>query len=300
MTAPVVPDAVRSRALASGAGAWLEQLPELIKTFEAEWHITVGRSYSGGSEAFVADATLQDGSPAVLKLLLPHDSLDATSEIRALELANGEGCVRLFRADFDRRAMLLERLGPALGTQRLATNERFAILVSLAQKLWRPAPESGLMTGAEKGRWLTEFIALTWESCGRPCSERAVAFGLDCIEHRIAAHDSERALLVHGDLHQWNALQSGDGYKLIDPDGLLTEPEYDLGLLLREESLEVAGANPRWRANWLAERTGRDAIAIWEWGLAETLSSGLLCISIGMQEPGAAMLAAVEAASQTG
>jgi len=30
---------------------------------------------------------------------------------------------------------------------------------------------------------------------------------------------------VHGDGHQWNALQSDSGFKLVDPDGLVAEPE---------------------------------------------------------------------------
>jgi len=28
-------------------------------------------------------------------------------------------------------------------------------------------------------------------------------------------------VLVHGDVHQWNALRAGAGFKLDDPDGLL-------------------------------------------------------------------------------
>jgi streptomycin 6-kinase len=52
----------------------------------------------------------------------------------------------------------------------------------------------------------------------------------------MAAHDDERAVLVHGDVHEWNALQApGGGFKLVDPDGLVAEPEYDLGVLMRED-----------------------------------------------------------------
>jgi streptomycin 6-kinase len=49
-------------------------------------------------------------------------------------------------------------------------------------------------------------------------------------------------VLVHGDVHQWNALQAGAGLKLVDPDGLLADAEYDLGIIMREdpEVLRVA------------------------------------------------------------
>lgn len=33
------------------------------------------------------------------------------------------------------------------------------------------------------------------------------------------------AVLVHGDVHQWNALEAKQGFKLVDPDGLLAEAD---------------------------------------------------------------------------
>lgn len=55
--------------------------------------------------------------------------------------------------------------------------------------------------------------------------------------------------------------------KLVDPDGLLAEAEYDLGILMREDPIELLDdCDPRARARWLAARTGLDVEAIWEWG----------------------------------
>ena len=93
-------------------------------------------------------------------------------------------------------------------------------------------------------------------------------------------------MLVHGDVHQWNALRRGDGWALVDPDGLLAEPEYDLGILMREDPVELMTGDPRDRARWLAARTGLDATAIWEWGAAERVSTGLLCLAIDLQPVG--------------
>jgi streptomycin 6-kinase len=107
---------------------------------------------------------------------------------------------------------------------------------------------------------------------------------------RVAAHDDERAVLVHGDVHQWNALRAGTGFKLVDPDGPLAEAEYDLGVLMREDPLELMHGDPRERSRWLARRCGRDAEAIWEWGVVERVSTGLLAIKIGLQPIGDQML----------
>jgi streptomycin 6-kinase len=132
---------------------------------------------------------------------------------------------------------------------------------------------------------------MTWEELDRPCSERAVDHAIACAARRAEAHHDERAVLVHGDVHQWNALEAPDGFKLVDPDGLLAEPEYDLGIIMREDPLDVLENDPHERARWLAARTGLDAVAIWEWGVVERVSTGLLGTKVGLQPVARQMLA---------
>ncbi len=109
-----IPPVVRNKALAVDAAPWLRDLPDLIAALEREWSITVGRPYADSTEAFVAEAALGNGEPAVLKLIVPRAGGVAKNEITVLRLANGEGCVRLLRADPARGALLLERLGRSL------------------------------------------------------------------------------------------------------------------------------------------------------------------------------------------
>ena len=289
-----VPEIVRNKAVAVGAEAWLEALPDLVVGLQREWELTLGRTYTSGTEALVLDAMLGGGEPAVLKLLLPRDRDLARYEITALRLADGDGCARLLRDDVDRGALLLERLGPSLFDLRRPIDERLAVLADLAVRVWRPAPGSGLPTGAEKGRWLGEHIVRVWDELDHPCDERTIEHALACAERRVAAHDEERAVLVHGDIQQWNALQSDGGFKLVDPDGLLAEPEYDLGIIMREDPVELMEGDPRARARWLAERTGCDAEAIWEWGVVERVSTGLIGTQVGLQPVAGQMLAAAD------
>jgi streptomycin 6-kinase len=230
----------------------------------------------------------------VLKVVIPRDTDAARNEITALRLADGDGCAQLLRADAGLGALLVERLGASLYDLALPIEQRHEILCATASRIWRPAQGCGLPTGAEKGRWLVEFITATWADLDHPCSARAVDHALACAARRIAAHDDERAVLVHGDVHQWNTLQTRDGYKLIDPDGLLAEAEYDLGIIMREDPAELLHGDPRERARWLAIRTGLDAEAIWEWGVVERVSTGLLSTCVGLQPLGRHMLAAAD------
>lgn len=288
-----IPDVVRSKAHAVGATAWLEALPALVAELEQRWSITVGPAYRDATEAYVARAERADGSPAVLKLVVPRPGSHAQHEAAVLRLAGGDGCVRLLLHDADRGALLLERLGPSLYELRCPIEQRHEILTDLARRVWRPATDCGLPTGAQKAAWLAEFITTTWERAGRPCTEAAIDHALSSSERRAAAHDDERAVLVHGDVHQWNALSRKDGFALVDPDGLLAEPEYDLGVIMREDPVELL-PDPHRRARWLAARTGRDAVAIWEWGVAERVSTGLLGTVVGLQPVAAQMLATAD------
>jgi streptomycin 6-kinase len=286
-----VPEVVREKALAVGAAEWLDELPELLGELEAEWSVTVGKAFPFSTEAFVAEVTCADGSPAVLKVIVPRDRDAVAHEATALRLACGEGCPQLLREDLERGALLLEKLGRSLAELELPLQSRHETLVAAAERVWRPAPRSGLPTGEEKARSLARFITRMWDELGRPCSRAAVDHALECAQRRRQAHRPKRAVLVHGDVHQWNALEAADGFKLVDPDGLLAEPEYDLGIIMREDPLE---GDLRQRAGWLAERTGLDEDAIWEWGVVERVSTGLLGTQVSMQPIARQMLDAAE------
>lgn len=289
-----VPPVVRNKAVAAGAERWLAALPGLVAELEADWAIAVGAPYADPTEAYVASATMADGTPAVLKLMIPRPGDHAEHEITVLRLTDGLGCARLLRSDAERGALLLERLGRPLVELGLPLRRRHEILVATAAQVWRPAPGCRLPTGADKGRWLADHIASLWEQLGRPCSARAVEHALACAARRVAAHDDERAVLVHGDVHQWNALQAGERFKLVDPDGLLAEAEYDLGVIMREDPVELMAGDPHQRSRLLARWTGLDETAIWEWGVVERVSTGLLGTLVELQPVAGQMLDAAD------
>lgn len=290
-----VPAMVRNKAVAAGAEGWLERLPSLIRELEDDWSVTVGRPYEGGSEAFVAEATRGDGTPAVVKVLVPGAGNDPSNEAAALRLAAGDGCPVLYRHDPERGALLMERLGRPMHELDLPLSRRLELLCATASRIWRPAAGCGLPTGAEKARRLTDFIVTSWQELDRPCAEKAVDHALACAGRREEAHRDELSVLVHGDVHQLNALQSGGGFKLVDPDGLLAEAEYDLGVLMRGDPVELLAGDPVERAYRLAAHTGLDPVAAWEWGVVERVSTGLLCTRIDLQPLGRETLRAAEA-----
>jgi hypothetical protein len=85
-------------------------------------------------------------------------------------------------------------------------------------------------------------------------------------------------------------LLDGDAYL----DGLLAEPEYNLGIIMREDPIELLDGDPHERARRLAARTGLDATGIWDWGVVERVSTGLLGTKVGLQPVARQMLAAAD------
>lgn len=293
-------DPARRNAELSGDQQWVAALPTLVQTAERKWSITVGAPYAFATEAYVARARQADGTPVVLKLVPPSasqrrgPSSTTADQVTALRACQGRGCVELLRYDQDSGAMLLERLGPSLADRQLPQPIRMRILAATAEKFWRPArPCHALPTGAEKAVDLAHYIRRAWAALGRPCAAHTVDHAMAVAQRRALAHDDDHAVLVHGDVHQWNALTSGSGYRLVDPHGLIAEPEYDLGVIMREEPLELIRGNPHARAAELAALTGCNQVAIRKWGVLQRVATGLLCTSLGMAG-GTRMLAAAD------
>lgn len=297
-----VHDALRERARLRGVEWWLDELSRLVADLERDWDLIVGEAFPTGTEAYVARANLADGTRAVLKILLPWPDGPTDHEAAVLRLAGGHGCVRLLRHDPVRSALLLDELGPSLDRLGLPTERRVEIMCDTLPALWAAArtraPEVhglGLPSGADKATWLAGYITDLWERLDRPCRRAAVDHALACADQRRRAHDERRATLVHGDVHQWNTLCHPDGgFRFVDPDGLVAEAEYDLGVMLREDPDEPDDpmrGDPQARARWLADRTGLDERAIWQWGVVERVSTGLSTVAIGLQAVGHQMLA---------
>jgi streptomycin 6-kinase len=302
-----VSDDVRAKveALGEEGERWLRSLPDLVDELAEEWGLEVGAPVgAGGSAGYLVHVVARsDGDrPAVLKLAIP-DGLRGNGSFAdglAALLAAGPGMVEVLRSDVERRAVLLERLGRPLADLGLPVEEQVDVIAAALARVWQPLPVGApFERGAAKAAALVTFIEDLWRELGQPCP-RAV------VDHAIAAADRRRAALeaagpsslvfVHGDAHEANVLEDGaGGFKLIDPDGLASEPAHDLGVTLRGWNAEAL-VTPDPAATVLgwceraAARTGVDLAAITDWATVERVSTGLFLLQLGHEEEGGAFL----------
>lgn len=296
-----LPMPVLMRAKTHGAvgSNWVEQLDSAVAALEAKWAFEAGEVFSGGSESLVVMARFGHGREAILKVGLPN-SADLANEAHVYGLAAGRGYANVIAYDAKYNAMLLERLGKPLAAYNLPVRKQIEILCETLHEAWQPLLEpSGLMTGAEKAHWLAAYISDLWPKFETTCTKRARDLAIAYAHEQAAAFDPTRCVLVHGDAHAYNTLAVNDDltpsrYKLIDPDGLFAEPAVDLAVLMRGWSAELLVGNTlalgQARCQLLADLTGVEPEAIWQWGFIERVSTGLTLLNIGMEEEGREML----------
>lgn len=273
-----VPPLVVSRAKSAGAAgeAWLAGLDRMVSELEDLWNISVGDALAGGTHAFVASAVGRTGVRYVLKVDMPENlGGEFKNGIRVLEAANGHGYAKLYAYDAKRKACLLERLGKPLNQLGYTVYEQLRIICSALQETWKiPVASSGFSRGSVE--WFRAFIGQMWEELKHPCSRKVVEQAFSYLKSREEAENPVEFVLLHGDAHGGNTLKelSGHGFKLIDPDGIVYEKAYDLGVLMREwieEYEQEPLKKGKERCRYLCRLTGVSEKAIWEWGYLQTV-----------------------------
>tara|TARA_R110002073_G_scaffold32434_4_gene98281 strand:+ start:1158 stop:2093 length:936 start_codon:yes stop_codon:yes gene_type:complete len=291
---------LKAHGLGEEGANWLSRVDEIATGFEVEWSLTLGSVLAGGTEALVIEATLSDGGLAVLKLGLPG-SADISAEVRAYGLVAGAGYAKLLRFDLDSNALLLERLGPHLGSEDRTIDTQIHLICEALQPSWVKLDQSnGFMTGAEKAEWLAEFIERQWQDNGKPCHRKIIYRAMDFCVERADAFSLDDSYLIHGDAHAQNLLSvpNSSEYKFVDPDGLCAERACDLAVPMREWSEALLKGNTvklaRQRCNLLANLTEEDEHAIWQWGFMERVSTALVLLSIELKRESEMMLVVAE------
>src|SRR5262245_52100367 len=141
--------------------AWLARLPEMVSELERRWLLAPGKPLDGeeASCSWVASVTRADGTPAVLKLGMPH--MEAEQEIDGLRFWDGDPTVRLLESDDHLGAMLLEHCQPGTPLRRAPEPEQDVVIAALLRRLWRsPSPPHAFRPlSALTDYWSSETLA---------------------------------------------------------------------------------------------------------------------------------------------
>lgn len=304
----------RLRHLGAAGAAWRAELPAKVERLQKQWALSLGGVLHGGSGALVIEARNTAADDLVIKLSVPSIAEPGQSEVldnnelKILQAAEGRGYVLVLEADDETGAMLMPRLGEPLGRIESDPETQQRLLCETLKEAWQvPTAGIDLQTGAQKANWLRSFIVALAEKHPQYISAETLSIAVDFTHCRERAHEQANKVLIHGDPHSLNALHtSSGGYAFIDPDGLFGEPEYDLGVLMREASDELLESNTapiergKSRCERLAQLTGTAPLAIWQWGFIERVSTGLYCMELDMPDYGKPSLEVANSWAQQG
>jgi streptomycin 6-kinase len=286
----------KARSLGAAGTAWLDGLPGLVAELERRWSVQVVESLTGGTSAYVALARTADGDHVVLKVAVPDR--DFADEIGTLERAGGHGYVRLLAHDAVENAMLLESLGTALDRSGLPTESQIEVMSRLLAQAWTvPRAATGpFAEPTDKASALARLVRRNAAETDHPCPPQVVDRALLYADQRAAAFRPDACVLVHGDAAPANALAARaprpgaeTGYLLVDPDGFVGDPAYDLGVALRDWHPQLLAADDPGRlarryAELLAAGSGLGAQEVWEWSYLERVSTGLYAQAFGADD----------------
>ena len=259
------------------AGAeWLKRLPILVAECEQRWSLTVGAPFDPLSYNYVAPAVRAEGTDVVLKVGFPNPELLA--EMDALRIYAGRGIVQLLEADHDQGVMLLERLKPGTPLSGIMDDQRAtSIAVQVMRQLWQPVPFEHSFPTVEKWAAGLKRLRLRFDGGTGPLPAHLVEEAERLFDELIGSMDEP--MLLHGDLHHDNILAAErQPWLALDPKGLVGEPAYEVGALLRNQlpqDLKTPQASRilRRRIDQFAEELGFDRQRLCAWGLAQAVLS---------------------------
>jgi streptomycin 6-kinase len=254
--------------------AWIERLPTILAACEQRWGLTIGLPFDL-SYNYVAPAVRSDGTPVVVKACLPDGE---ATQVEALRLFDGHGMVLLLEYDEGDEVMLLERLRPGTLLSTVEDDEKAtSIAASVMRQMWRPAPpEHPFPTVFDWGKGFARLRQHYEGGCGP--FPPALLEEAERLFAELSASMADQVLL-HGDLHHENILAAKrEPWLAIDPKGLVGEPAYETGALLRNQSSVVLedpqpGRIMARRVDQLAEELGLDHARVRRWGLAQAVLS---------------------------
>jgi streptomycin 6-kinase len=258
--------------------AWLDRLPDILAACEERWGLTIGAPVGNLSFNYVAPAVLADGTEVILKTGLTDEF---PSQPEALRHFDGHGMAQLLAYDEHDAAMLMEHLKPGISLRAVEDDEAaISAAAEVMRKIWRPLLQNHYPFPTV-GDWGKGFARLRKLYDGGTGLITPAMF--DKAEQLYAELTASMAepVLLHGDLHQDNILSAErERWLAVDPKGLIGEPVYETGALLRNFWPDILSiADPRRlmvrRIDQLSAELGFDRERIYNWGFSQAVLSVL-------------------------
>lgn len=255
---------------------WLRKLPSLVVQCSVKWNLTGMTVFSNLTYNYVLAGT-RNNAHIVLKLRCDRYALE--KEVAALRAFQGPVCVKVIEYDQQLGALLLEQIIPGVSLSALVfDNDAQATTIAghLIQQLHQAVPsdifptlEKIIPTFDKESQELKPFIAHA-----------------SMLKQQLLATQPQQVLL-HGDFHHENILSQDNVWMVIDPEGIVGDPGYDLAVFIRNP-LKLLVHQPhvsmliKNRIVNLATCIGYDTQRLYDWTYLQTVVSAYWSVEDGL------------------
>ena len=275
-------------AYGSAGKAWAESLPETCARALTDYRLRMVRASTTEFSLvmFCSETGSSSSSGKVLKFCMPAACPQAFDW--ELWRAFGSRVVAPTTIDEHRDLIVFEQILPGNPLSELARIDDQAATRVMATVLARflTAEEVRLPTSAvDLESWCAPLFSFAKQSLPSEEMNRHIGGAQDVLMNLAAT--SSRAVLLHGDLHHENVLKAGrDTWKVIDPKGVLAEPAFEVGALMRNPGPELSArldvaAVLRTRLRILHSALGFPQRRMAEWAYAQAALSYLWALEDG-------------------
>jgi streptomycin 6-kinase len=218
--------------------AWIDRLPRLLDTLLRQWELTPDGPLLHGAVGVIAPVRRADGTPAVMKVSLPHPG--NVHEPDAFTVWAGHGALHLYEREDAHYAMLLERVHQDTLDTEPDVETAIAAAGLISRRLAVPAP-AGLPRLSEQAEGWEEELRKDAAQLPRPLPRYVVDTAAATLRE---LGRSQPEVMVHGDLHFGNVLRAErEPWLAIDPKGEVGDPAYDTFTVIRSRGEELLAAD---------------------------------------------------------
>ncbi len=212
------------------AKKWLDDIPKIIDVLKKKWELEIGEEFEL-SYNYVISATRKVQIKAVLKIYFPKDP-EYLNQLRALQIFNGKGSVKVLENNDENFAILMEQCVPGNMLSSLKDeDEETLIFTGLLKKLWKKAPAGSDFPNLGDDLKDFEWFIANQKKFKDKISKQLVLKAFEKYKNLI---ETQKDLyLLHSDLHHENILSSKRGWLAIDPKGVIGEREFEVAAFMR-------------------------------------------------------------------
>ena len=214
---------------------WLENINNIVDTYADKMNLEDIKLLEKLSMNVIAFARTHQYGEVVLKIGAP--GVTSESEIKVMKNYSTQYIPKCYYSSIEDRVMLLEKISPGYSLNNLKNKEeRIKVFSNIADGLLNPT------TNMKKFQTFEELFSKKIEYASLNKKDYSEIMWMIPIAQEMYSEIKKMKLpqyILHDDLHHKNILKAEDGWKAIDPHGIIGERVFETSHFIRAELEQV-------------------------------------------------------------